>query len=97
LPPKPRRSGSDDADLRRGHAKHAREAAMHVVRHLGRGPQRELAFAVERGDRRVLLDRQMGVAFVEEQVLEDVIRSCERSSTFPNSKACSRWMLPRSL
>ena len=51
---------------------------MHVVRHLGRGPQCELAFAVERGDRRVLLDRQMGVAFVEEQVLEDVIRSCER-------------------
>ena len=51
---------------------------MHVVRHLGRGPQRELAFAVERGERRVLLDRQMGVAFVEEQVLEDMVRSRER-------------------
>ena len=46
---------------------------MHVVRHLGARPERELAVGIDRGDRRVLLDREVRVALEEERVLEDVI------------------------
>jgi hypothetical protein len=68
----------DHADMRRGHSQHASERAMHVVRNLRRGPDRELAFAVDRADRGVLLDRQMRVAFEEEHVLEHVVGALER-------------------
>ncbi len=52
---------------------------MHVVRHLRRGPQRELAFAVHCRHRRVLLDRQVRVAFVEEEILEYMIGTLQGS------------------
>ena len=63
---------------RREALKHAGEQAVHVVRHLGRRPERELAFTVNRGDGCVLLDRRTGVAFVEEKIFEDVICSFQR-------------------
>ena len=51
---------------------------MQVVRRLGARDDDQLAVAVLVGDRRVLLEREMRVALVEEDVLEDVVRGGER-------------------
>ena len=63
----------DDADVRGRHLQHARQLAMQVVRILRARPERQLAVALDRGERGVLLHRQVGVALVEEQVLEYVV------------------------
>ncbi len=68
----------DDAHVGRRHLQRIGERAMNIVRDLGGGPQRELALAVHRGNRGVLLDRQVGVALVEENVVEHVIGFRER-------------------
>src|SRR3954447_25537843 len=48
------------------------------MRHLGRRPERELALSVDLGDAGMLLDRQVRVALVKEEVLEDVIGGVDR-------------------
>ncbi len=63
----------DDADVRRRHRERLRERAVDVVRRLRARPQRQLAIGIERGHGRVLLDRQMRVALVEERVVEHVV------------------------
>ncbi|MDH5211189.1 MAG: hypothetical protein OEW96_05885, partial [Betaproteobacteria bacterium] len=68
----------DDADLRRRHRQHARELAVQVMRVLRAGLQQELAVAFDRGERSLLLHRQVRVALVEEQVLEHVRRFRQR-------------------
>ena len=67
----------DDADLRGRHLEHLRERAVHVVRRLRRGPERQLSVGAEVGDRRVLLERQVRVALVEEEVLVDAVGARE--------------------
>jgi hypothetical protein len=74
LPPKPPPFGRrDDADPRRGQAQHLGQRAVHVVRCLRRGVDRHPAVVLGHRDRRVLLHRQVGVALVEEGVLEDLV------------------------
>ena len=68
----------DHAQVRGRDAQHAGEHAMHVVRNLSARPQRELAIGIQRRDRGVLLDREMGVALEEEEILEDVVGPGER-------------------
>ncbi len=85
----------DDAHMRGRNLQHAGKAAVHVVRHLRRRPERELAFAVERRDRGVLLDRQMRVALVEEEILEDVVGASRtplrrRRTRTPAAGGCCR-------
>ena len=69
----------DDADLGGGELEHLGEGAVHIVRRLGRAPERELAVGQGRpvGHRRVLLHRQMRAALEEEQVLAHQIRRGE--------------------
>ncbi len=64
----------DHADVRRRHLQRPRQLAMQIVRILRARPEGELAVAVAGGERGVLLHRQMGVALVEEDVLEYVVR-----------------------
>ncbi len=68
----------DHTDMRSGHLQRLGHRAMDVVRHLRARPHRELAFGVDGGHRRVLLHRQMGIALVEERVLEHVVGFRER-------------------
>ncbi len=68
----------DHADVRRGHVEDLGEQAVHVVRRLGRGPERELAVRAPLGQRRVLLHRQVGVALEVEDVLAHEIGGRER-------------------
>ena len=68
----------DHADVRGGQGQRLRERAVHVVRRLRARPQHELAVRILRRDGRVLLDRQVRVALIEERVLEDAIRVGER-------------------
>src|SRR5213079_2545047 len=58
--------------VRRWNLQRIGKRPVDVVRHLSGRPERELAFAVDRGDRGVLLDRQMRVALVEKEVLDHV-------------------------
>ena len=57
----------DDADVRRRHRQRLRERAVHVVRRLRARPEHQLAVGILRRDRGVLLDRQVGVALIEER------------------------------
>ena len=68
----------DDADVRGRHGQRLRERPVHVVRRLCARPEHELAVGILCGDRCVLLDRQVGVALIEEGVLEYAIRIGER-------------------
>ena len=68
----------DDPDVRGRHGERLGERAVDVVRRLRRGPEHELAVGILRRDRRVLLDRQVRVALVEERVLEDAVGVGER-------------------
>ncbi len=76
----------DDADMCRGHRERFGQRAMNVVRCLGAGPQHQLAVLVLRRHRCVLFDRQVCVAFVEEGVVEDVIRGGERCPHVPEAQ-----------
>ena len=67
----------DHADAGRRHREHLRERPVHVVRRLRRGPERELPVGTEVGDRSVLLEGEMGVAFVEVDVVVDAVRPGE--------------------
>ena len=53
--------------------KNLRQRAMHVVRSLRRTPQRQLLIGIKVSHRRMLLHRQMSVAFVEESVFANQI------------------------
>ena len=68
----------DHADVRGRHGQRLRERAVDVVRRLRARPEHELAVGILRRDRRVLLDRQVGVALIEERVLEHAIGVGER-------------------
>ncbi len=68
----------DNADVRRRHLQHARELAVQVVRVLRAALDHQLAVALDRGERGLLLHRQVRVALVEEQVLEHVLRFRQR-------------------
>ena len=68
----------DHADMRRRYLQRPRQLAMQIVRILRARPKRELAVAVARGERGVLLHRHMGVALEEEHVLEYVVRLRQR-------------------
>src|SRR5437764_2743723 len=59
----------DDAHARGRELQYFRHRAMHVMRRLRRGPQRQLSIGRPQRDRRVLLHRQMRAAFEKEQVL----------------------------
>ena len=67
----------NDADVCRGQAEGFRERAVHVVRRLRARPEHQLALGILRRERGMLLDRQVGVALVEEGVLEDPVCRCE--------------------
>ena len=60
----------DDPDARRRQPEHPGHLAVHVVRRLGRGVEGDLVVVLGHRHRRVLLDRQVGVALVVEGVLE---------------------------
>jgi hypothetical protein len=68
----------DDADVRRRRLQHARELPVQIVRVLRARLHQELAVALDRSERGLLLHRQVRVALVEEQVLEDVVRIRQR-------------------
>ena len=68
----------DDANVRGGQLEHLRQRAMQVVRRLGARVDDQLAVRILHADRRVLLERQVGVALEEKQVVEDVIRAGDR-------------------
>ncbi len=68
----------DHAHVRGRNLQRIGEGAMDIVRHLRGRPERELAFAIHRRDRGVLLDWQMRIALVEEQILENVVGLGER-------------------
>ena len=68
----------DHADVRLRHVEDLAEEAVHVVRRLGRGPERELAVGAPLGHRRVLLHGQVRVALEEEDVLADEVGLGER-------------------
>ena len=63
--------GGDHADVRRRDVEDLCEQAVHVVRRLRRGPERELSVRRPVRDRGVLLQRQVGIAFEEEDVFAD--------------------------
>ena len=67
----------DDADPRGRHLEHLRERAVDVMRRLGRGPERELPVGTEIRQRRVLLERQVRVPFVEEEIVVDLLGARE--------------------
>ena len=50
---------------------------MNVVWNLGTGPECQLALAVHRGHRSMLLDCEVSISLVKEQILEDVVRRCQ--------------------
>jgi len=58
----------DDANPCGRQLQHLGERAVHVVRRLRRRPQRQLAVGRPHRHRRVLLHRQVGVAFEEKQI-----------------------------
>ena len=60
-----------------GSLEHFRERPVHVVRRLGRRPERQLSVGAEVGDRGVLLERQVRVALVEEEVLVHAVGARE--------------------
>ena len=64
---------SDHPNVTGGHLEHFGERAMHVVWRLCRAPQRQLFVGVKVGDCRVLLEWQVGVAFVKENVFSNEI------------------------
>ena len=70
--------GCDDANVCGRERQGLRQRAVHVMRGLGARPQHELAVGVERGDGRVLLDRQVRIALIEERVFEHVVGARER-------------------
>jgi len=78
LPPKPPPLGVAMTDVRRRHRQRLRERAVDVVRRLRTRPEHELAVGILGGDGRMLLDRQMRVALVEEGVFEDAVGAGER-------------------
>ena len=63
----------DDANVAGRHLQNFRERAMNVVRSLRRTPKRQLFIGIEVGNRRMLLHRQVRVAFVEESVFANQI------------------------
>ena len=63
----------DDADVRRRHRQRPGECAMHVVRRLRARPQHQLAVGILGRHRRVLFDRQVRVALIEERVFEHAV------------------------
>src|SRR5262249_40818860 len=64
----------DHSDVTGGHLEHLRQRAMNVVRRLSGAPQGELFIGIKYRNCRLLLHRQMSVAFVEEQVLANQVR-----------------------
>ena len=68
----------DHADVRLRHVQDLAEQAMHVVRRLGRRPQRELAVGAPLRHRGVLLHGQVRIALEEEHVLAHEVRLGER-------------------
>ena len=67
----------DHADVGGRRVEDLGEHPVHVVRRLGRGPERELAVRRPVGDGRVLLHRQMVVALEKEHVLANQIGAVE--------------------
>ena len=67
----------DDPDLAGREAKHLGHRPVHVVRRLGAGPDRHPAVGLPVPHRGVLLHRQVGVPFIEEQVFPDQVRPGE--------------------
>jgi len=63
----------DHADVGRRDLQHLGQRAVHVVRGLRAGPERQFAVAVDAADRGVLLDREVGVALEEKGVVEDLV------------------------
>src|SRR5438132_8538843 len=68
---------SDYPDVTCRHLENFRQRTMNIVRRLGRAPERQLLVSVVVSNRRVLLHRQMCIAFVEESVFANQIRFCE--------------------
>ena len=65
-------------DVRLRHVEDLAEQAVHVVRRLGRRPERQLAVRAPLRHGRVLLHGQVRVALEEEDVLADQVRAGER-------------------
>src|SRR5262245_60215181 len=63
----------DDLNSAGIHFKNTRESAMHIMRCLGCRPQNQLAVRLIGSDGGVLFHGQMGVALVEERVVQDEI------------------------
>ncbi len=68
----------DHPDAVRRQVERARHLPVQVVRRLRGRPQRQPPVGIQGRDARVLLEREMGVALVEEQVLEDPVGGRER-------------------
>ncbi len=63
----------DHPDARRRHLEHARQRPVHVVRRLRRRVEGDPVVVLGHRDGGMLLHRQVGVALVEEDVLEDLV------------------------
>jgi len=68
----------DDPDMGGRKLQDLGQRAVYVVRCLRARPESQLAVGVERRQGSVLLDRQMGVAFKEEGVIEDLVGLLQR-------------------